>query len=95
LPPPPGDAQALALAVHGDPTQAPALEPRFWELSRNGSDASYARAAWELAAAYQRLSGEDARAHSIRLLALLLDRYPTTVFGRWALRDLERGVGVR
>ena len=99
----PADPQSLVEAVLAqtsadgvaDPKGVQTLENRYWVLSRGGADPAYARAAWELAAAYQRLTGDDARAHSIRLLALLVDRYSTTVYGRWALRDLERGVGVR
>ncbi|MFN2450406.1 MAG: hypothetical protein ABR508_11575 [Candidatus Baltobacteraceae bacterium] len=71
------------------------LENRYFALSHNGDDGSYTRAAWELAAAYERLPGNDARVHAIRLLALLVDRYPTETYGAWALKDLERGVGER
>lgn len=71
------------------------LDDRFWSLSHGGTDAAYVRAAWELAAQYERLPGEDSRTQAIRLLALLVDRYPSQIFGKWALRDLERGIGQR
>ena len=71
------------------------LEDRFWTLSRGGTDAAYTRAAWELAAAFERLQGTESKTHAIRLLALLVDRYSTQIYGKWALRDLERGVGER
>jgi len=48
-----------------------------------------------LAAVYERLPGDDARQRAIRLLALLVDRFPAQVYAAWAMRDLERGVGVR
>jgi|SRR5579884_463640 len=70
-------------------------ENDFWRLSRDGADPAYARAAWELAATYERLPGPNARDHAIRMLALLVDRFPSLVYGKWALRDLERGIGVR
>ncbi len=89
----------LALRSMRDPARAQTsaidLESRYWALSRDGNDPAYARAAWELAAAYERLPGDQARGRAIRLLALLLDRYPSQIFGAWALRDLERGVGQR
>lgn len=89
----------LALADEPDATQglaeAQSLEARYWTLSRNGDDAAYARAAWELAVAYERLPGSDVRMRAIRLLALLVDRYSSSVYGRWALRDLARGIGER
>jgi hypothetical protein len=93
----PGDANTLVAAIlaQKDASAAQALEKRYWVLSDNGNNADYARAAWELAALYQRLPGEDSRQHAIRLLALLVDRYPELVYGRWAMRDLERGVGSR
>lgn len=72
-----------------------AREADFWRLSSNGADPAYARAAWELAAVYERLPGDDARQRAIRLLALLVDRFPAQVYAAWAMRDLERGVGVR
>ncbi len=71
------------------------LETTFRTLSRDGSNAGYARCAWELAALYQFLPGEDARDGAIRMLALVLDRYPKTEFATWSMRDLRRGVGVR
>lgn len=74
---------------------AVALEDRFYALSRGGSDAAYVRAAWELASAFERLPGEAAQTQAIRLLALLVDRYPTAIYGKWAMRDLKRGVGER
>lgn len=101
---PPSDPQTLVQAIlltgrETDPVRAlldaQNEEDRYRALSRAGSDPAYARAAWELAALYQRLPGEDARKRSIRLLALLVDRFPDEVYGRWALRDLERGIGTR
>src|SRR5579883_867226 len=97
------DAKSLVDAIRGvDATPDPGhvaqiqdLESRFWSLSRNGTDAAYARAAWELAAAYERLPGQGSKAQAIRLLALLVDRYPDQIFGRWAMRDLARGIGDR
>lgn len=99
----PTDAASLVAAIVGanatpDPQRLLAmqsLEERFWSLSHGGTDASYVRAAWELAAAYERLPGDDSKTRAIRLLALLVDRYPGAVFGRWAMRDLERGIGDR
>lgn len=100
----PADAQALVQAIlnaaRGNDSErglldAQSLEDRYRALSREGNDPAYARAAWELAALYERLPGEDARRRSIRLLALLVDRFPTAIYGRWALRDLERGLGTR
>jgi hypothetical protein len=95
--PTPYDAATLVAAVlaQHDLPAAITLETKFRALSKNGADPQYARAAWELAVLYQRLPGEEARQHAIRMLALLVDRYPGVIFGRWALRDLERGVGVR
>ncbi|MGZ3496391.1 MAG: hypothetical protein ACXWNK_03770 [Vulcanimicrobiaceae bacterium] len=83
--------------AHGEDLldQASSLERSFLALSRNGADAGYSRAAWELAALYESLPGEDARARAIRMLALVLDRYPQTIYAQWSLRDLERGVGSR
>lgn len=75
--------------------QALGVEHLFTALSRNGSDPRYDRDAWELAVLYELLPGEDARAHAIRALALVLDRYPDTEYAQRALRDLERGIGVR
>jgi hypothetical protein len=72
-----------------------ALEDRFFMASAGGTDPTYARAAWELASTFERLPGEGARTEAIRLLALLVDRYPNVVYGKWALRDLKRGVGER
>jgi hypothetical protein len=93
----PNDAATLVAAIlaQKDASAAQALEKRYWALSGNGNNADYARAAWELATLYQRLPGEDSRQHAIRLLALLVDRYPQLVYGRWAMRDLERGIGTR
>lgn len=89
----------LALANEPDAThslaQAQSLEVQYWSLSRSGDDAAYARAAWELAVTYERLPGSDARTRAIRLLALLVDRYSSLVYGRWAMRDLLRGIGER
>lgn len=101
---PPSDPQTLVQAIlltgrQTDPVRAlldaQSEEERYRALSHSGADPAYARAAWELAALYQRLPGEDARKRSIRLLALLVDRFPDAVYGRWALRDLERGIGTR
>jgi hypothetical protein len=100
----PADAQSLVqsiLALSGAPDDqhrlaaAQTLEQVYWKLSGSGNDAAYARAAWELANAYQRLPGDDAQSRAIRLLALLVDRYSSLVYGRWAMRDLKRGIGVR
>ncbi len=98
------DADSLVEAI-GSTKSAPsaqqqeaatlALEDRFFALSHGGADPAYARAAWELASAFERLPGEDAQTQTIRLLALLVDRDPDVVFGRWAMRDLKRGVGER
>lgn len=82
-------------AARGNASQALALESRFWSLSHNGADASYVRCAWELAAAFESLPGPTAQTHAIRLLALLVDRYPDIIYGRWAMRDLKRGIGLR
>lgn len=82
---PPSEQSAAALA----------LEDRFFTLSRGGSDPAYVRAAWELASTFERLPGDSAQTQAIRLLALLVDRYPTAMFGKWAMRDLKRGVGER
>lgn len=82
-------------AARGDGAHVLAAESRFWSLSHNGADASYARCAWELAAAFESLPGDTAQTHAIRLLAMLVDRYPQMVYGRWAMRDLKRGVGLR
>ncbi|HET9097601.1 MAG TPA: hypothetical protein VFN37_13150 [Candidatus Baltobacteraceae bacterium] len=82
---PPSEQSAAALT----------LEDRFFTLSGGGSDPAYVRAAWELASTFERLPGEPAQTQAIRLLALLVDRYPTVVFGKWAMRDLKRGVGER
>ncbi len=81
----------------GDPAyrQATDLEEAFRRLSRDGTVGDYDAAAWELGAVYQMLPGEDARAHAIRMLALVLDRYSHSRYAAWSLRDLERGVGVR
>jgi hypothetical protein len=64
-------------------------------IHRGSDDPSSARAAWELAANLERLPGEQAQTQAIRLLALLVDRYPDQIFGKWALRDLKRGIGER
>lgn len=71
------------------------LEEAFRSMSRDGSDVRYSGCAWELAVLYQYLPGEGARDGAIRMLALVLDRYPKTEYGSWSLRDLKRGVGVR
>ena len=85
-----------AITAHRtDASQTLALESRFWSLSRNGADAAYLRCAWELAAAFEALPGETAQIHAIRLLAFLVDRYPGVIYGRWAMRDLKRGIGLR
>lgn len=97
------DPASLVAAIRGIESEprpqrsasALVLEDRFLVLSGGGSDPAYARAAWELALAYERLPGQAARTHATRLLALLADRYPNAVFGKWALRDLERGIGER
>lgn len=86
---------AIAAAKKGDTSTAVALEARFWTLSHNGTDASYTRCAWELAALFESLPGETAQTQAIRLLAFLVDRYPDVIYGRWAMRDLKRGVGLR
>jgi len=87
--------RAITAAQKSDTSSAVALEARFWTLSRNGTDAAYTRCAWELAAVFESLPGETAQTHAIRLLALLVDRYPDVIFGKWAMRDLKRGVGLR
>jgi hypothetical protein len=91
----PNDASSLVASIlaQSDAHGANTLEARYWALSKGGADPSYARAAWQLAALYERLPGEDSRKRAIRFLALLVDRYEDSVYGRWALRDLERGVG--
>lgn len=97
------DPQTLVNAIIGvaatpDPQHAATiaqLEDRFWALSQGGTNKAYERAAWELAAAYERLPGAQAQTQAIRLLALLVDRYPGDIFGRWAMRDLARGIGER
>lgn len=96
------DADSLVLAtatLDGSSAQqlttALALEDRFFTLSHGGNDPAYARAAWELAATFERLPGSDAQTQAIRMLALLVDRYPNAIFGKWAMRDLKRGVGER
>lgn len=93
----PGDPNSLVAAIRAqnDVQAAQTLEKRYWTLSKNGTDPAYARSAWEFAALYERLPGEDSRKRAIRFLALLVDRYPDLVYGRWALRDLERGIGTR
>ncbi len=106
--PPPSDALGLLTAIKnaeaqaagkpeseaGDET-AKALEEAFRAQSHDGDDIRYAGCAWELAVLYQYLPGEPARDGAIRMLALVLDRYPRTQYGTWSLRDLIRGVGVR
>jgi len=72
-----------------------AAESNLRRLSREGVDQHYVRAFWEMAVIYQLLPGPDAREHAVRLLSLVLDRYSATVYGRWSLRDLERGIGER
>ena len=97
------DAESLVhaiLAVQATPDPqhallATELENRFWQLSHGGGDPAYTRAAWELASTFERLPGESSRTEAIRLLALLVDRYSTQIYGKWAMRDLERGVGSR
>jgi len=81
----------------GDPAykEATGLEETFRRLSRDGTVANYDAAAWELGALYQLLPGEDARSRAIRMLALVLDRYSSSRYAAWSLRDLERGIGVR
>lgn len=89
------------LALGGAPddahrfSAAQMLEQQYWKLSREGNDTAYARAAWELASVYERLPGDDAQSRAIKLLALLVDRYSSLVYGRWAMRDLKRGIGER
>ena len=99
---PRSSAEALLqsiLAVQGATPEAmnalTVLENQYWTQSANGNNASYVRCAWELAAAYERQYGEDARTRAVRLLALLVDRYPSQTYGGFALRDLKRGVGLR
>lgn len=82
---PPGDALKRAIVLQG----------HFDSLTRGTKDTGYARPAWELAALYESLPGEDARVRAIQLLAALVDRYPGTIYARWSVRDLERGVGLR
>lgn len=94
------DAASLLNAIDGarkttDVSSIVALEAKFWALSHNGADASYSRCAWELAAIYESMAGDTAQTHAIRMLAFLVDRYPDVIYGRWALRDLKRGVGLR
>lgn len=99
----PADPQSLVSAIlvlqnSTDAAHAAAvdqLEDRFWSLSHGGTDGAYERAAWELAATFERLPGTNSKAQAIRLLALLVDRYPGDIYGRWAMRDLSRGVGER
>ncbi len=86
---------AIAAAKKTDASAALALEAQFWTLSHNGADAAYTRCAWELAARFESLPGETAQTHAIRLLAFLVDRHPEEIFGKWAMRDLKRGVGLR
>lgn len=86
---------AITTAKTMDMSRALTLESKFWSLSHDGSDASYTRCAWELAVAFEALPGQTAQTHAIRLLAFLVDRYPDGVYGRWAMRDLKRGVGLR
>ncbi len=74
---------------------AMAAEDEFRKASRNGDDAAYTRCAWEIAALYESLPGADARDRAVRMLALVLDRGGDTIYARWSLRDLVRGVGVR
>ncbi len=97
------DATSLIHAIGFVRSAAPAdqlqaaldLEQRFFTLSRGGADPDYARSAWELASTFEQLPGDDAQTQAIRLLSLLVDRYPDVVFGKWAMRDLKRGVGER
>ena len=93
----PNDPKSLVAAIlaQSEAGGAQTLEKRYWTLSKNGADGTYARAAWELAVLYEKLPGEDSRRRAIRFLSLLVDRYSNLVYGRWALRDLERGVGAR
>jgi hypothetical protein len=93
----PNDPKSLVAAIlaQSEAGGAQTLEKRYWTLSKNGTDGTYARAAWELAVLYEKLPGEDSRKRAIRFLSLLVDRYSNLVYGRWALRDLERGVGAR
>jgi hypothetical protein len=91
----PDDAPSLVLAILAKTQPPQALEAKYWALSRNGADPSYARAAWELASEYERLAGDEAQTRAIRLLALLIDRHSTLIYGRWAMRDLKRGIGLR
>lgn len=86
---------AITASKNMDAKQALALEARYWTLSHGGTDASYARCAWELAAVFESIPGDTAQTHAIRLLALLVDRYPDAIYGKWAMRDLKRGVGSR
>jgi hypothetical protein len=87
--------RAITAAKTMDVPQALELESKFWSLSHDGTDAAYARCAWELAAAFEALRGQTAQTQAIRLLALLVDRYPDDIYGKWAMRDLKRGVGLR
>ncbi len=93
------DEPSLLIAItetkNMDTSQAMALESKFWSLSHDGSDASYTRCAWQLAVLFESLPGATAQTQAVRLLAFLVDRYPSVVYGRWAMRDLERGVGLR
>jgi hypothetical protein len=75
--------------------QTETLEQSFVSLSHSDGSEQYGRAAWQLAVLYESLPGADARERAIRMLAHILDRYPDTVYARWSLRDLERGVGLR
>lgn len=86
---------AIAATNKNDASASLALEARFWTLSHNGADGAYTRCAWELAARFKSLPGETAQTHAIRLLAFLVDRHPDEIFGKWAMRDLKRGVGLR
>ena len=70
-------------------------EDQVRRLSHDGTDSRYMRSYWEMAVIYQLLPGPDARERAVRLLSLVLDRYGATVYGRWSLRDLERGIGER
>ncbi len=89
------DVQAKRVNPRDAYQSAMDVEERFRRLSRNGTDPNYGSAAWELGVLYQLLPGEDARGRAIAILALVLNRYPSTKYGAWSLRDLERGVGVR
>jgi hypothetical protein len=91
----PDDAPSLVLAIIAKTQPPETLEAKYWSLSHNGDDPSYARAAWELASAYERLTGDEAQTRAIRLLALLVDRHSSLIYGRWAMRDLKRGIGLR